>query len=247
MTVRIGLVSDIHGDVHALIDAIRHAEALGCTRFLCAGDLVDCGYFADETIALLRERNIPTVRGNHDRWAVSGSPRFGFDPDISDGSREWLAGLPAHLCIEVGATRLAVHHGSPRGDMAGIVAGDVERWELDEFFGNSERLGANPAAPDVLIVGHTHCAMELRYATDGKDRLVVNPGALLGEGARGTFGVLTLDAIVSARRDAGSENAPAGSFQFDASVREAGDGASLRADAYFSADGAPAPVARRRL
>ncbi len=214
MTVRIGLVSDIHGDVHALVDAIRHAEALGCTQFLCAGDLVDCGYFADETIALLRERKIPTVRGNHDRWAVSGSPRFGFDPDISDGSREWLAGLPAHLHLAVGATRLAVHHGSPRGDMAGIVPADVERWELEEFFKDSE------TSADILIVGHTHCAMELRYApTDGKDRLVVNPGALLGEGARGTFGVLTLDA-------------PAGTFHFDA---------------YFSADGAPAPVARRRL
>jgi hypothetical protein len=102
--------------------------------------------------------------------------------------------------------------------MAGIVPADVERWELDEFFGNSERPGAAVAA-DVLIVGHTHCAMELRYApTDRKDRLVVNPGALVGEGARGTFGVLTI--------------APAGTFQFDA---------------YFSADGAPAPVARRRL
>jgi predicted phosphodiesterase len=230
MTVRIGLVSDIHGDVHALIDAIRHAEALGCTRFLCAGDLVDYGYFADETIALLRERKIPTVRGNHDRWAVSGSPRFGFDPDISDRSRQWLAGLPAYLRLEVGATRLLVHHGSPRGDMAGIVAADVERWELEEFFENSEMPEDPPA--DVLIVGHTHCAMEVRYATAGKDRLVVNPGALLGEGARGTFGVLTIDAIVSARRDAGSENGPAGTFQFDA---------------YFSADGAPAPVARRRL
>jgi predicted phosphodiesterase len=232
MTVRIGLVSDIHGDVHALTDAVRHAEALGCTRFLCAGDLVDYGYFPDETIALLRERAIPTVRGNHDRWAVSGSPRFGFAPDISDGSRTWLAGLPAHLHLAIGATRLAVHHGSPRGDMVGIISADVERWELDEFFGNSERLGATAAAADVLIVGHTHCAMELRYAADDREHLVVNPGALLGEGARGTFGVLTIDAIVSARRDAGSGNAPAGTFQFDA---------------YFSADGAPAPVARRRL
>jgi len=221
MTVRIGLVSDIHGDVHALTDAIRHAEALGCTRFLCAGDLVDYGYFPDETIALLRERAIPTVRGNHDRWAVSGSPRFGFDPDISDSSRQWLAGLPAHLHMKVGATRLLVHHGSPRGDMAGIVPADVERWELDEFFGGSEM---SADAADILIVGHTHCAMELRYVSDGRNRLVVNPGALLGEGARGTFGVLTMDAFV------GPENAPTCHF-----------------DAYFSADGAPAPVVRRRL
>jgi predicted phosphodiesterase len=66
----IAIISDVHADVHALRDALVQIERLGCSRIVCAGDLVDYGLFPEETIALMVERQIPCVRGNHDRWAL---------------------------------------------------------------------------------------------------------------------------------------------------------------------------------
>ena len=75
MTYRLGVVSDVHGDVHALVDALRVIDAMGCDAIVCAGDCVDYGLFVEETLALLARRAIPTVRGNHDRWALDGDYR----------------------------------------------------------------------------------------------------------------------------------------------------------------------------
>ena len=36
------------------------------------GDLVGYGPFPDPVVAFLQERQIPSVRGNHDRWALAG-------------------------------------------------------------------------------------------------------------------------------------------------------------------------------
>jgi len=63
------LISDVHADVHSLDAALHHIADLGCDQIVCAGDLVDFGLFPEETISRIREREIPCVRGNHDRWS----------------------------------------------------------------------------------------------------------------------------------------------------------------------------------
>ncbi|HJX52260.1 MAG TPA: metallophosphoesterase family protein [Polyangia bacterium] len=68
--MRLAVIADVHADIHALRDALAQAERLGCTAVVCAGDLVGYGLFPMKTINLLRERKIPCVRGNHDRWAT---------------------------------------------------------------------------------------------------------------------------------------------------------------------------------
>jgi predicted phosphodiesterase len=67
---KLAIISDVHGDVHALRDALAQIDRLDCDQIVCGGDLVDWGLFPAETIELLRERKIPCIRGNHDRWAT---------------------------------------------------------------------------------------------------------------------------------------------------------------------------------
>jgi predicted phosphodiesterase len=43
MPCRIAIISDVHGDLHALQDALRKIERLRCDEIVCAGDLVDFG------------------------------------------------------------------------------------------------------------------------------------------------------------------------------------------------------------
>ena len=46
----IAIISDVHADVHALQDAPALIDRLGCSRIVCAGDLVDYGLYADAIV-----------------------------------------------------------------------------------------------------------------------------------------------------------------------------------------------------
>jgi len=165
--MRLAILSDVHADLAALEDAFARIDAMKVDRVVCAGDLVDYGERPDDTIALLRERGIPCIRGNHDRWGAAGeTARSGWDP--TRGTAEFLRGLPAALDLELGGVRVAVRHGTPFSDMRGIwpfhtAPGDLARF-LDEV------------KADILVVGHTHIPFSMEVASRG---MVVNPGALL--------------------------------------------------------------------
>lgn len=188
---RLAVVSDVHADVHALIDALAAIDRLGCDAIVCCGDIVDYGLFPDETIALLVERGVRAVRGNHDRWAIASGSDHGGGFDLDPASRRFLVSLPASLQLELEGVRVAIHHDSPRGDMDGILP--------EELDGPAARQHLDNARADVLLVGHTHVAFCVEIEGGG---VVANPSALLrapAEGAdnppaTGAFGVLELPA-----------------------------------------------------
>lgn len=69
--MKLGLISDIHADYGALVSAINRLETVhNLNEILCAGDLTGYGTQPDEVIALIRDRSITTVRGNHDSPSV---------------------------------------------------------------------------------------------------------------------------------------------------------------------------------
>ena len=178
---RIAIISDIHADLHALQDALGMIDALGCDRVVCAGDLVDYGLFPEETIALIRERKIPCVRGNHDRWATSsggalsheGQDSAGVDAtswDLSRAALTYLRSLPPMLRLEIDGTRFLVVHARPGSDMNGIHEDEPSSTVLDGWFEDYKA--------DVLVVGHTHAPLVRRADSGG---IVLNPGTLMRE------------------------------------------------------------------
>lgn len=193
---RLAIISDVHADVHALRDALAIIDGLACDAIVCAGDVIDFGLFPVETIALLAERKIPTVRGNHDSWALRNIPMVGLGGSWAEEVREsresmvWLRALPTSWSATFDGVRVAVHHGHPsRGDMVGIQPAELT-WR------NAVDL-LDTASTDVLIVGHTHRAFEV--VVEGRGT-ILNPAALLRDPAEGaenppataTFGVLEL-------------------------------------------------------
>jgi putative phosphoesterase len=183
---RLAVLSDVHADVDALRSALAQAERLGCDRVVCNGDLVDYGRFPEETLALLEERKIPCIRGNHDRWALEHPA----DSHLSARSLAWLAALGVSWDLALEGVRVYGCHASPRSDMAGI---DPERATGTELGSLLDR-----ADVDILIVGHTHLPFEITLA---HGRRVLNPGSTLTDAAElpghlvhdaGTFGVLEL-------------------------------------------------------
>jgi len=203
--MRIAVFADVHADVRALRDALAQAERLGCKHAICAGDAVGYGQSPEETVALLCGRNIPCVRGNHDRWATDPAKAGQVTGRLSDASLEYLGNLPRVWKQVREGVRLAMCHGTPTSDMDGIHPGEVTSAEVQRLLAATEA--------DVLIVGHTHAAALIVDVGGG---MIVNPGALLREPAekaspapvlyhqrrrkfiedaaapRGTFGVLDL-------------------------------------------------------
>lgn len=64
--MKIAVISDIHGNLHALQAVLSDIMANEVDMVYCAGDLVGYAPFPNEVINLIRLNGIPSVLGNYD-------------------------------------------------------------------------------------------------------------------------------------------------------------------------------------
>lgn len=194
--MRLGIISDIHGDVDALELAWAHLMALGVDQIVSAGDLVGYGPFPDQVVAFLKERQIPTVRGNHDRWALGRAP--GVADPFGGGTSgpetlEYLGGLGTELLVEAKGHVGVIVHGSPTRDMEFVNRKTHPPEVLRRYL--------RDLSCDLLVVGHTHQPM---WYQSPSRKLVVNPGSLISlpviDSSR-TFAVVDLARLTVAFHD----------------------------------------------
>lgn len=168
--MKLGLISDIHGDPLALELAWSHLMLMGADRIVCAGDLVGYGPYPDRVLAFVQDHQIASVRGNHDRWALERG--LGVPDEFGGGTPslatlEALATLPFDLLVADLDQIGVIVHGTPRSDMEFLQRRTHPPSALRSYLAD---LGA-----DLLVVGHTHEPMWFRC-----DRgLVVNPGSVV--------------------------------------------------------------------
>ena len=171
--MKLGLISDVHGDIVALELAWAHLTVLGADRIVCAGDLVGYGPFPDKAVAFLSEHGIASVRGNHDRWAIEREAGLPGIPSTFGGgkpTRETVEALQSwsdHLLVEDGPRIGTIVHGSPGDDMDFVTHKThppdlLDRWLVE--------MGVQ-----LLVVGHTHKPMLYR----SEHGLVINPGSVI--------------------------------------------------------------------
>jgi putative phosphoesterase len=169
--MKLGLISDIHGDPAALELALAHLRSLGVDRIVSAGDLVGYGPSPDRVVELLQDREIPSVRGNHDRWALergAGVPDGFGGGTPSAHSLEHLAALPTELVLEADTHVGVIVHGSPASDMEFVNRRTHGPAALRRYL--------RELSCDFLVVGHTHQPM---WYTSPSGGLVVNPGSII--------------------------------------------------------------------
>ncbi|MEA3195195.1 MAG: hypothetical protein QOD26_3528 [Betaproteobacteria bacterium] len=73
---RTGVLADIHGNREALAAVLAAFEARGIDRLACLGDIVGYNADPDECAAMVRERRVLAIAGNHDLISVR---RLGFE------------------------------------------------------------------------------------------------------------------------------------------------------------------------
>lgn len=177
--MRLGLVSDIHGNVLALEAVLADARAQGVTQFVNLGDILYGPLWPRETHELLQRLDVvATIRGNQDRDVYEDEPASGVNPvtrrrvrdAIGPAAIEWLRGLPAtarvddvHLC-----------HGTPTDDLEYLLERVESGGALLREGEAIDRSLASVVEP-VVLCGHTHVPRCVR--TPG-GKLVVNPGSV---------------------------------------------------------------------
>lgn len=170
MTTRLALISDLHATTCALDAVLAELDALGIERIVCLGDIVDLGPEPGEVVDRLRERDIPCIRGNHDRLDEQlPVPRLRAVEDwtreqLSPEQRAWLDTLPTERWEDLDGCRVWCVHGSPDGLTAGFGADTppevLARWAEVPW--------------DVLACGHTHVQCVRRFGS----RTLVNVGSV---------------------------------------------------------------------
>lgn len=69
----IAIISDIHGNYPALEAVLRNIDATGCNNIVCLGDVAGYYCMVNECIEALRQRGVPSLMGNHEKYLLSGT------------------------------------------------------------------------------------------------------------------------------------------------------------------------------
>jgi diadenosine tetraphosphatase ApaH/serine/threonine PP2A family protein phosphatase len=176
------VISDIHGNLEALEEALRDIDARGVDEIVCVGDVI--GYGADPAacLRLVRDRCRRVLLGNHDEAAFNPRITQSFNSyarraadwtrgQLEDGDRDFLRGLPYTLSLD--GEQLLFAHGTPRSPQ-----------DFDYIFGDMEaRSYADAFTGRLCFVGHTHIPRihpldaRVRGYTPS-DRFIINCGSV---------------------------------------------------------------------
>jgi diadenosine tetraphosphatase ApaH/serine/threonine PP2A family protein phosphatase len=187
--LRVAVISDIHGNLHALeavLDAIAETDV---EEIWCLGDLVGYGPRPNRCCTTVRDRTALCLSGNHDLGVLGliDLSEFSYDAAaaaywtrdvLEPDARAYLEGLePSGTAPEV-----ELYHASPRDPV----------WEYVLTAEAAAEALAATSAP-VVLVGHSHVALALLLqgsnvggglAPDGTEldlgeaRWLLNPGSV---------------------------------------------------------------------
>ena len=187
--MRIGVVSDIHSNTPALEAVLRDMGPVDA--LWCLGDFVGYGPWPNECIALLRQRDVAALAGNHDLAAIGAMPieEF-FNRDAVMATRWTSSQLTAESQTYLqGLSPLAEYHGV-------TLAHGTPREPVWEYLMNEAvaRASFDLFSTPLCLVGHTHIPCLFVQESSGQvtathmqpgatytlrqDRAIVNPGSV---------------------------------------------------------------------
>jgi len=86
--MRFAIFGDIHANLHALTAVLQDTCEQGCTHSICMGDIVGYNAFPSECVAVVRELDCPTVKGNHDEQVSMNYTQEGLNP-LAEEALDW--------------------------------------------------------------------------------------------------------------------------------------------------------------
>ena len=188
--MRIAVISDIHGNWHALEAVLADVANEGVDETWCLGDIVGYGPQPNRCVAEAKEHSDICLLGNHDLAALGDVDLATFSPDAATSARwtidvlepealEWLKSL------EPKGERSGVElfHASPRDPVWEYVLSEP-----------AVRAALEMTTASLVLVGHSHIPIALRLSDGdalagglakggsdieiGEGRWLLNPGSV---------------------------------------------------------------------
>jgi diadenosine tetraphosphatase ApaH/serine/threonine PP2A family protein phosphatase len=187
--MRVAVVSDIHGNLHALEAVLAEVERESAEELWCLGDVVGYGPRPNECCDLVRERATIALCGNHDLAVLDALEMDEFSGDAAAAAR-WTAGVLGgeqrdwlSSLRPLGRRRDAqLFHASPRDPVWEYVLSEP-----------AALAGLRATDAPLVLVGHSHVALALALEGDqiegglapagttldlARARWLVNPGSV---------------------------------------------------------------------
>jgi len=82
--MKYAIIADIHGNLEAFQVVLEDIRAQNATHIVCLGDVVGYNANPKECLQIVREMNIPCVKGNHDEYCSSEYHLDGFNPHAAE-------------------------------------------------------------------------------------------------------------------------------------------------------------------
>jgi predicted phosphodiesterase len=157
--MRVAVISDIHGNLHALEAVLADIDRQAPDEIWCLGDVVGYGPRPNECVALTRERAALALCGNHDLAVVGSLSVAEFSGDAAAAVR-WTQG---ELANEHAAWLRSLSPSGTRDDVElfhGSARDPVWEYVLSEELALASLL--QTTAP-LVLVGHSHVALALSW------------------------------------------------------------------------------------
>jgi putative phosphoesterase len=177
--MKIGVLSDIHGNHYALQEVLRVARIEKIEQLLLLGDFVGYYYHPDIVMEMLADWDCISVRGNHEmilsqilgnekpeaeiRKKYGSGHRLAIEK-LSNTTVQTLVTAPDQRKIEIDNVKILMCHGSP-WDANFYLYPDSEREMLDR---------CEDTSVDFVLVGHSHYPFVYR----NKFSTLVNVGSV---------------------------------------------------------------------
>ena len=202
--MKIAILSDIHGNMEALVAVMSDLREQECDKIFVLGDYAMAGPEPNDVVQFFMRKiendNIKLIQGNTDFMISHFSDEIyetvrGKAPVmaaalkndfkvIGDMERNFLKNLPQQLELEEGGIKILLVHGSPRRNNEDILP-NTSLNEVEEMLASVDS--------NVVLCGHTHipCGFQTR-----KKQTVVNVGSVgrpFTPEAKACYLIMTID------------------------------------------------------
>lgn len=177
LLMRIALLSDIHGNLHALKAVVADLSARDVDLIVNLGDSLSGPLLVAETARYLMAQTWIQIAGNHERQLLHPPATGDAQSDryarslLDADTRAWLSALPASAWI---GDEVLLCHGTPQSDheyfLESVTPKGIGLAAASQILA---RRGS--ATAQVIACGHSHVPRVVRLA-DGS--LIVNPGSV---------------------------------------------------------------------